>query len=171
MHACLVAQSCPALCDPMNDILPGSSVHEILQARILEGVAVPSSRGSFQPRSQTQGSPPGLLPPGKPKNTGVGSLSLLQEIFLTQGFPGGSAGKKSTCSAGDPGSIPGLERNPSPNKHEWRFWTRCWSSRGPSLLSRSKRSLGCETRSCARRHPPPRPWARRATNLPEDLEG
>ena len=43
------------------------------------------------------------------KNTGVGSLSLLQEIFPTQGFPGGSACKESTCSAGDPGSIPGLE--------------------------------------------------------------
>ena len=115
MHACLVAQSCPALCDPMNGILPGSSVHEILQARILEGVAVPSSRGSFQPRSQTQGSPPGLLPPGKPKNTGVGSLSLLQEIFLTQGFPGGSVVKNPPANAGnagDMGSIPGLGRSP-----------------------------------------------------------
>ena len=57
----------------------------ILQARILEWIAMPSSRGSSQPRSpalQADSLPP--EPPGKPKNTGVGSLSLLQGIFLTQ---------------------------------------------------------------------------------------
>ena len=43
-------QSCPALCDPMECRLPCSSVHGILQARILEWVAMPSSRGSSQPR-------------------------------------------------------------------------------------------------------------------------
>ena len=46
-------QSCPVLCDPMNYSLPSSSVHGILQARILEWVARPSSRGSSQPRDQT----------------------------------------------------------------------------------------------------------------------
>ena len=50
----LVAQSCPTLCDPMDYSPPGSSVHGILQARILEWVAVPFSRGSSQPRDQTQ---------------------------------------------------------------------------------------------------------------------
>ena len=45
-----VAQSCPILCDPMDCGLPGSSVCGILQAQILEWVAVPVSRGSFQPR-------------------------------------------------------------------------------------------------------------------------
>ena len=39
----LVTQSCPILCDPMDGSLPGSSVHGILQARILEWVAMPSS--------------------------------------------------------------------------------------------------------------------------------
>ena len=39
-------QSCPALCDPMDCSLPGSSVHGILQAGILEWVTVPYSRGS-----------------------------------------------------------------------------------------------------------------------------
>ena len=68
-----------------------STVHGILWVRILERVAVPFSRGIFP----TQGSNPGLphcrwilyqlSPPGKPKNIGVGSLSLLQGIFLTQG--------------------------------------------------------------------------------------
>ena len=43
----LVAQSCPTVCDPMDCSLPGSSVLGILQARILEWVAVPSPRGSF----------------------------------------------------------------------------------------------------------------------------
>ena len=46
-------QSCPALCDAMDCSLPDSSVYEILQLRILEWVAMPSSRGSSQPRDQT----------------------------------------------------------------------------------------------------------------------
>ena len=44
----LVAQSCPALCDPMDCNPPGSSVHGILQARILEWVAIPFSRDPMQ---------------------------------------------------------------------------------------------------------------------------
>ena len=47
-------QSCLTLCDPMDCSLPGSSVHRVLQARILEWVAVPSSRGSSQFRDQTR---------------------------------------------------------------------------------------------------------------------
>ena len=45
-----VTQSYPTLCDPMDCSLPGSSVHEILQARILEWVAISFCRGSSQPR-------------------------------------------------------------------------------------------------------------------------
>ena len=45
---CLVAQSRPTLCDPMDCSPPGSSVHGILQARILKWVARPSSRESCQ---------------------------------------------------------------------------------------------------------------------------
>ena len=45
----LVSQSCPTLCDPMDWGPPGSSVHGIFQARILELVAIPFSRGSSQP--------------------------------------------------------------------------------------------------------------------------
>ena len=75
-----VIQTCLTFCDPMECIL---------KARILEWVAVPFSRGSSQPgtepRSPTlqENSLP-AEPPGKPKNTGVGSLSLLQRIFPTQ---------------------------------------------------------------------------------------
>ena len=56
VHACVRAeslQSCLTLHDPMDYSPSGSSVHGILQARILEWVAVPSSRGSSLPRDQT----------------------------------------------------------------------------------------------------------------------
>ena len=49
----LVTQACPALCDPMNCSSPGSSVHGIFQAWILEWVAIPFSRGSSRPRHWT----------------------------------------------------------------------------------------------------------------------
>ena len=78
-----VTQSCLTLCDPMD------LVYGIFQARILEWIAFLFSKGSSQSRDQTQS--PALQanslpaePPGKPKNTGVGSLSLLQGIFPTQ---------------------------------------------------------------------------------------
>ena len=43
-------QSRPILCDPVDCSPPGSSVHGVLQARVLEGAAMPSSRGSSRPR-------------------------------------------------------------------------------------------------------------------------
>ena len=49
-----VAQSCQILCDPMDCSLLGSSVHGILQARIVEWVAISFSRGSSRPRDKTQ---------------------------------------------------------------------------------------------------------------------
>ena len=49
-----VAQSCLTLSDPMDCSPPGASVHGILQARILEWVAMTSSRGSSQPRDSTR---------------------------------------------------------------------------------------------------------------------
>ena len=52
VHAKLL-QFCLTLCDPTDHRLPGSSVHEILQERILEQVVLSSSRGSFQPRART----------------------------------------------------------------------------------------------------------------------
>ena len=52
-------QSCPTLCDPMDHNPPSSYVHGILQARILQWVAMPSSRGSSWPRDQ----PESLTPP------------------------------------------------------------------------------------------------------------
>ena len=83
------SQSCLTLCNPMNCSPPGFSVHGILQARILEWIAIPFCRGfsrpGIEPRSpalQVDSFP--AAPPGKPKNTGVGSLSLFQWIFPMQ---------------------------------------------------------------------------------------
>ena len=82
-----VAQLCLALCNPIN-----YTVHGILQARILEWVtfSLEDFQGNLpspgiEPRSPTlQVDSLPAEPQGKPKNTGMGSLSLLQRIFLTQ---------------------------------------------------------------------------------------
>ena len=72
----------------MDCSLPGSSVHGILQARVLEWGACPSSgdlpNPGIDPRSPTLQDSLLPEPAGKPKNTGVGSLSLLLGIFPTQ---------------------------------------------------------------------------------------
>ena len=74
-----VSQLCLTLCNPKD-----CTVHGILQARILEWVAFPFSRESFQPSSPSlQADSLPAEPQGKPKNTGVGSLSFLQGIFPT----------------------------------------------------------------------------------------
>ena len=80
-----VAQLCPTLCNPMD-----YTVHGILQAKILEWVDFLFSPGDLpnpgielrSPALQAGSLP--VEPPGKPKNTRVGSLSLLQGIFPTQ---------------------------------------------------------------------------------------
>ena len=50
----LVAQSCPTLCDPTNSSQPGSSIHEILQARILEWVSISFSRTFADPEIEPE---------------------------------------------------------------------------------------------------------------------
>ena len=54
---CLAPQLCPTLCDPIKGSLPGSSVHGIFQARMLEWVAISFPRRSFPPGDGTQVSP------------------------------------------------------------------------------------------------------------------
>ena len=71
-----ITQSCPTLSDPMDYSLPGSFIHGVFQARLLEWGAI--------------------------------ALSNANEW----GFPNSSVGKESTCNAGDPSWIPGLERSP-----------------------------------------------------------
>ena len=67
------AQSCPALCDPMDCSSPHTSVHGISQARIMEQVVISFSRGSSQPRNRNHVSCIDnrfltTEPPGKPKH-------------------------------------------------------------------------------------------------------
>ena len=85
----LVTQSCLTLCGSVDCSPSGSSVPGILLARILEWVAVPFPKVFSQPRNLTQvsqiaGDSLPAEPQGKPKNTGVHSLSLLQGIASTQ---------------------------------------------------------------------------------------
>ena len=96
---------CPTLCDPMDHGPPGSSVHGILQARILEWVATPSSWGSPWPSDQ----PASLVSLALQADSlslshrGRIVIYLLRSFF--SGFPGGRDSKESACSAGDPGLI------------------------------------------------------------------
>ena len=112
MLACLVGQLCPTLWDRMDYSLPGSSVLGILQARILEWVAISFSRVSSQPEPVFQTlQVDSLLSelPGKLLYLCTHNASI---CINTQGFPGSSAGKESTCHAEDPDSIPGSGRFP-----------------------------------------------------------
>ena len=91
VHAKLL-WSCPTLCSPMDSSPLGCSVHGIIQARILEWAAMPSSKRSSRPRDQAPIS-----------------------YFSCTGkwrFPGSSDGKKSGCSVGDPGLVHKLRRFP-----------------------------------------------------------
>ena len=54
VHVCILSQSCPTLCHPMDCSPPGSSVHGIFQAIVLEWIAISFSRGSSQPRDWTR---------------------------------------------------------------------------------------------------------------------
>ena len=93
-HVCcvlrLVAQPCPTLCDLMDCSPPGSSVHGGSSGKNYGNGLPCSPPGNLpilgiEPRSPTlQGGSLPSEPSGKPKNTRVGSLSLLQGIFLTQ---------------------------------------------------------------------------------------
>ena len=95
IYICLIAQSCPALCDPMVCSPPGSSVH--VDRRVEYWSSLPCllllhSPGDLpnpgaEPRSPTlQANSLPSEPPGKSKNTEVGRLSLLQGNFLTHGM-------------------------------------------------------------------------------------
>ena len=92
-----VAQSCPTLCDPVDCSLPGSSSHGILQAKILEWVAIPFSRGSSRPRDQAQ-------------------VSCIEGRWFTLWATREVVVKKLPVNAGDigdTGSVSGLGRSPA----------------------------------------------------------
>ena len=121
----LFTQSLPTLCNPLAYNPPASSIHRILQARILEWIFILFSRGSFQPRDQTWISciVGGLLPSESTYQRDIWhllSVILYPSVFLVytfdiRGFRDGSDGEESAFNAGDLGSIPGLGRFP----REW----------------------------------------------------
>ena len=102
-----VAHSCPTLCDPVDCSLPGSSVHRILQARILEWVAISFSRRASWPRDWILVSAmwADALPFEPPRKPYKGN-------FINMGFAVVSDSKESACNAEDPSSVPGLGRSP-----------------------------------------------------------
>ena len=79
-----VVQSCPILSDPMDFSLPGSSIHGIFQARVLEWGAIAFSAQQLEPDNKHE----------------------------FEGFPGGWDGKESACNVGDLGLIPGIGKIP-----------------------------------------------------------
>ena len=101
------------LCNTMHCSLPGSSVHEILQARILDWVAIPFSKRSSQSRDRTYVSCMGTrllyylshqrrypYVPAKPNchlRLLKDNISVRIPLTLEQGFPGGTAGKEPAC--------------------------------------------------------------------------
>ena len=144
----LLSQSCPTL-RPTDCSLPGSSVHGILQARVLEWAVISSSRASSQPSDWTCVSYVSCIAgefftdwatweaqTGKwetlnkylwtesnwNRKTRDATLSrteirtFWEGYGITVGFPCGSVGKESACSAGDLRSIPGLGRSPGEGK-------------------------------------------------------
>ena len=96
-----VAQSCLTLWDPIHYYLPGSSVHGILQARVLEWVAISFSRGSSQRRDWTRVS-----------CTAGRRFTILATKEASRDFPDGSDGKASVYNMGDLGLIPARGRSP-----------------------------------------------------------
>ena len=116
-----VTQSCPTLCNPMDCSLQGSSVHEIFQARLLEGVAIPFSRGSSWPRDQTWVSCTagrlftiwatreaivrgrGSISHFSPMDTKLFSINLLQSLSLPQHNAGFIIYQMSMCNWVCPG--------------------------------------------------------------------
>ena len=85
-----VAQSCPTLCDPMNCSLPGSSLHGILQARVLEWIAISFSRGSSRPRDRARVSriPGRCFNPWATReeiHSCLRSCSFSSDLFMTPG--------------------------------------------------------------------------------------
>ena len=109
MCICPIAQLCLTLCDPMDSNPPGSSVHGILQARILEWVAMPSSRGFSNPGIEPASlACPALaggffttVSPGKPQKTKVKSkISKPLPSLPVPGEPSFMVGTLSTSQEG-----------------------------------------------------------------------
>ena len=120
VYALKSAQSCPTLCDALDCSPPGFSVYEILQAGILEWVAIPFSREFSRPREWTQVSciADRFFSIWTTREACYIIFPCLSLHLATDrwGFPSGSNSKASVCNAEDLGSIPGLGRSPGEGK-------------------------------------------------------
>ena len=102
LHACMLShQLCPTLCNPMDYSLPDSSVHGILQVRMIEWVDIPFTRGFSQPRDRTH----------------VSCVSCTASRFFTVESPG----KPLTRLAKHLCALQTACRKTS------RFWELCWA--------------------------------------------
>ena len=121
MCACQVASVVPTICNPMDCSPPGSFVHGILQARILEWVAISYSRGPSHP-----GTEPRLL---HLQHWQVGSLPLVLQVsyWHSSGQPG------SVCGLYPITWVPGVKRR--------RLPSAVWSGEEPGMLERSLEGL------------------------------
>ena len=135
---------------------PGFSVHGILQARILEWVAFPFSRDLLNPRIKPRSAALQAVslpaePLGKPKNTGVGSLTFPQGIFPTQELNQGLLYcRRILYQLSNQGS-PGRGEGTGIAKGNQFHWRRQWHPTPVLLLGKSHgwRSLvGCSPWSC-----------------------
>ena len=124
---CCGAQPCPTLCDPMDYSPPGSSVHGILQARILEWVAISFSRGSSQPRDRTH------ISRVSPASAG--------RFFTTE--PPGKPGRVLTPMLLGKATLLGDRNAVSITL------TKHWSSLSPAVGQGDIRRLPCEATCCA----------------------
>ena len=102
----LVAQSCPAFCDPMDCSLPGSSAQGISRQEYWTGLPFPSPGDLSHPGTEPTGEGGTYFMEYELSSVRATILFIIQPKILL-GFPGGSDGKTSAYNAGDLGSIPG----------------------------------------------------------------
>ena len=133
-----VAQWCPILCNPMDCSLPGSSVHGIFQARVLEWVAISFSRGSSRPRVWT------------PVSCIAGGCFT---IWATREAP---VGKESAYNAGDNGdAVRSLEWEDPLEEHRATYssilaWRISWTEKPGGLQSIGLQRVGHDWSNLAR---------------------
>ena len=120
MHAKFL-QLCPTLCDSVDCSPPGSCVHGILQARRLEWVALPSSRGSSRPRDRTP----------------VSRVSCTASIFFTT-EPQGEEAHSCTCP-----SLPGPLGQGSGGEHVLNFQINEWVNTSCKVFTQANLAWGC----------------------------
>ena len=128
--------------DPMDCSLPSSSVHGILQARILEWAAIPLSRGSSWPRDRTQisciaGSFSTIWATRKPKKTSY-FLMFLGDNLISQSVEEVGEDASTTLTSGCSGlSKKRRQENNSEITEETKFWSQ---SQGMRLVAQHRRN-------------------------------